>query len=59
MEQLSEDDRLVLQLFYFEDMSVREIAQVLSVKPEAVRMRLTRSRKRFKQQYETEVRYEE
>lgn len=52
------EDRLVLQLFYFEDMPVREIARALSIKPEAVRMRLTRSRKRFKQQYETEVRYE-
>lgn len=55
MKQLSENDRLVLQLFYFEDMSVREIAQALSIRPEAVRMRLARSRSRFRQQYETEV----
>ena len=56
--RLSQDDRLLLQLFYFEDLSVKEIAQVLSVTPEAVRMRLTRGRKRFAEQYETEVRYQ-
>lgn len=57
--RLSQDDRLILQLFYFEDLSAKEIAQVLSVSPDAVRMRLSRSRKRFAEQYKTEVRYEE
>lgn len=52
---LSENDRLLLQLFYFEDLSVKEIARVLSLTPEAVRMRLTRSRKRFREQYERPV----
>ncbi len=53
--ELPENDRLLLQLFYFEDMSVQEISQALSLKPEAVRMRLTRSRKRFRKQYERAV----
>lgn len=50
--RLSDEDRLILQLFYFEDMSVKDIAEALSLSPEAVRMRLTRSRKRFRKQYE-------
>lgn len=58
LDRMAPEDRLVLQLFYFEDMPVREIASALSLSPEAVRMRLTRSRKRFRRQYETEVRYE-
>ena len=52
LARLSEDDRLILQLFYFEDMSVRDIAKVLSIRQDAVRMRLSRSRKRFRKQYE-------
>lgn len=55
MARLSEEDRLILQLFYYEDMSIREIAQVLEIKPDAVKMRLSRSRKRFKQVYEGRV----
>lgn len=49
---LSENDRLVLQLFYLEDLSVKDIACALNVAPETVRMRLTRGRKRFRQSYE-------
>ena len=52
LQQLSPDDRLILQLFYFEDMSVRDIAKALSIKSDAVRMRLSRGRKRFLKQYE-------
>lgn len=52
LERLSEDDRLVLQLFYFEDMAVKDIARVLNQTQEAVRMRLSRGRKRFREQYE-------
>lgn len=54
--RLPEDDRLVLQLYYFEDMPVKEIAAALDLTPEAVRMRLSRGRKRFRKQYEQEVR---
>lgn len=51
LSHLSDGDRLILQFFYFQDMSVKEIAGVLGIAPEAVRMRLSRSRKRFKEQY--------
>lgn len=58
LSALPEDDRLVLQLFYFEDMPVKAIAQSLGLTPQAVRMRLSRSRKRFRQQYERRGSYE-
>lgn len=58
LSRLSQDDRLLLQLFYFEDLSVREISRILVLTPGTVRMRLTRGRKRFAEQYRAEVRYE-
>lgn len=58
LQRVSEDDRLILQLFYFEDFSLRQIAQILSITPNAAKMRLSRSRKRFLEQYETEAQYE-
>lgn len=58
LARLSQDDRLLLQLFYFEDLSVKEISKVMDLSPGAVRMRLTRGRKRFMDQYQMEVRYE-
>lgn len=59
MDLLAEEDRLVLQLFYFEDMRVKDIARALDITSEAARMRLSRGRKRFKEQYERkEPRYE-
>ncbi len=51
MARMSDGDRLLLQLFYFEDLPVKEIAKALSLTPEAVRMRLSRCRKRFREQY--------
>lgn len=51
LQKLPEEDRLILQLFYFEDMPVKEIAEVFSVTPEAARMRLTRARQKFKEIY--------
>ena len=55
--RLSQDDRLLLQLFYFEDLSVRQVAEVMGLSSGTVRMRLTRSRRKFAEQYDTEVRY--
>ena len=51
LQKLPEEDRLILQLFYFEDMPVKEIAEVFSVTPEAARMRLSRARQKFKEIY--------
>lgn len=51
LQKLPEEDRLILQFFYFEDMPVKEIAEVFSITPEAARMRLSRARQRFKEIY--------
>ena len=45
---LPEKHRTVLYLFYYEDMSVREIAQVLKLSETAVTSRLSRARKALK-----------
>lgn len=48
---LAENDRLVLTLFYLDDLSVKEISKLLGVKEETVRTRLMRARKRFGAEY--------
>ena len=48
MDKLGENDQLLLSLFYYDDFSVRQIADALSLSEGAVRTRLTRSRERFK-----------
>ncbi len=59
LDRLDEEDRLILQLFYFEDMRTEDIAGALGITPQAARMRLSRGRKRFKEQYERkEARHE-
>lgn len=55
---LPEGDRLILQLFYFEDLSVGQIAEALSLSAGAVKMRLKRGKARFLEQYEGSVLYE-
>ena len=44
LQGLSEEYRLPIYLFYFQELSTQEIAKVLSIRPGAVRMRLTRGR---------------
>ncbi len=46
---LAEDYRLPLYLFYFQELSTPEIAKVLSIRPGAVRMRLSRGREQLRQ----------
>ena len=46
---LEEAYRLPLYLFYFQELSTREIARALSIRPGAVRMRLTRGREQLRQ----------
>ncbi len=48
MDRLRPGDRSLLHLFYFEEMSVREIAQLLKRKESTVRTQLTRARNRLK-----------
>lgn len=49
---LSDHDREVLVFFYFLDLTTEEVAQVLKISPTAVRIRLSRARKRFKVVFE-------
>lgn len=51
MSCLSENNRIVLTLFYGEDYSVREIAKMLELSEEAVRQRLRRGRMEIKEKY--------
>lgn len=44
MSQLSEKYRRPLELFYFADLSAEEIARILGISPNAVRIRLSRGR---------------
>ena len=51
MKQLADKDQLILSLYYYDDLTVQQIADVLSISEGAVRVRLTRSRDRFKKLY--------
>ena len=45
--QLKPGDRTILHLFYYEELSVREIAELLSYRESNVRTKLTRARRRL------------
>ncbi len=45
---LPQKERLVVHLFYYEDMSIEEISTVAKIKPSAVKTRLHRARKNLK-----------
>lgn len=49
--QLASQDQLVLSLYYYDGMSARQIARALDISEGAVRVRLSRSRDRFKKVY--------
>lgn len=49
LSALDEGYRLPLYLFYFEDLSTEEIAKALSLRPGAVRMRLSRGREMLRE----------
>ncbi len=51
-QELGENDRLVLTLFYLEDLPVRDIAGLLHIGEDAVKTRLSRGRKRFRAIYQ-------
>lgn len=56
--ELPEKYRKVIQLFYFEEMSVDEIHQVLGVKPSTIRTQLTRGRTMLRERLKGEYFYE-
>lgn len=51
--------RIVIHLFYFENMSIEEISKTLKQKPSAIRMQLTRARRKLeeilKEEYNSNV----
>lgn len=52
MAQLSATDRAVLSLFYWDDLSINEMAEALECSPNAAKVRLFRARERFRVAYE-------
>ncbi len=51
MAQMDGKDRALLALFYWQDMTLEEIAEVIACSPNAAKTRLFRARERFKQNY--------
>ena len=49
VKELPEKYRVVIHLFYYEEMSVEEIGKITGMKASTVRTRLTRARKRLKE----------
>ncbi len=49
VKQLSQKYRVVIHLFYYEELSVEEIANLLKEKPSTVRTQLTRARRQLKE----------
>lgn len=49
LERLPKRCREIIHLFYYEDMSVKEIAQALGMQPSTVRTQLTRGRRKLKE----------
>ncbi len=56
-ESLAPLDQVCLWLFYDEDYSLRDIAQLLHKTPASVRVRLVRARKRFAQKWKGDSQY--
>lgn len=54
LQSLSEDYRLPIYLFYFQELSTQEIAKALAIRPGAVRMRLTRGREQLREKLKGE-----
>lgn len=52
MSQLADKYKMVLYLFYFEELSTKEIAKVIAVREGTVRMRLSRARDMMKEKLE-------
>lgn len=48
VQKLPQKYRLIVHLFYYEEMSIKEIAEVLNLKESNVRARLTRARQKLK-----------
>ncbi|MGB5376959.1 MAG: sigma-70 family RNA polymerase sigma factor [Muriicola sp.] len=47
IDRLSEEDAAIVTLFYFEDLSIREIAEIVLLSPQTIKVRLYRGRKQL------------
>jgi len=47
LDRLSDEDRLLLTLFYLSENSVEEISEITGIKPDNVKMKLSRARKKM------------
>ena len=54
MLQLPQSYRTVIHLFYYEELSIKQISGILKAKPSTVRTWLTRAREKLRHQIETE-----
>ena len=54
LRNMRPDQRLALILFYWEDLSCEEIAQVMDISLSAAKMRLKRAREEFQRRYRSE-----
>lgn len=54
LQKLPTKYRLVIHLFYYEDLSIEEISKVLKQKPSTIRTQLTRGRRKLKEILEEE-----
>ncbi len=55
LQRLRPEDRTVLHLYYYEELSTGEIARLLGCRPGTVRSRLTRARERLREQYKEDL----
>lgn len=55
INKLSEDDAVVITLHYFEELSLKEISEVMGIEANTVKVRLFRSRKRLAEILQNEL----
>lgn len=55
VKELPEKYRVVIHLFYYEEMSVQEISQIIRTKPSTVRTQLTRARDLLREKLKEEL----
>ncbi len=59
LEALPDSDRLILIMKYHDDMSIRDIAEILSKTESAVKMKIKRAKEKAKELFETKFKREE
>ena len=47
IDRLTEEDAVIITLFYFEDLSIREISEIVLLSPQNIKVRLYRGRKQL------------